>query len=121
MFSSLVAGASAFGVRRHLPSSTTAAAATMIGKRAFVSTTKPLQMANVLKLSDPQTQLLDKVDVFIFDCDGVIWRVRLVVSRGRLGSEGNCFRFKQNEALFVSHTKCCELLSMASFLRVLYV
>ena len=31
--------------------------------------------ANVLKLSDPQTELLDKVDVFIFDCDGVIWGV----------------------------------------------
>ena len=31
--------------------------------------------ANVLKLSDPQKELLGKVDVFIFDCDGVIWRV----------------------------------------------
>eukprot|EP00536_Pseudo-nitzschia_multiseries_P018882 jgi/Psemu1/248945/estExt_Genewise1.C_33040002 len=31
-------------------------------------------MANVLKLSEPQSQLLDNVDVFIFDCDGVIWR-----------------------------------------------
>jgi hypothetical protein len=31
---------------------------------------------NVAKLSDPERQLLDKVDVFIFDCDGVIWRVR---------------------------------------------
>ena len=35
--------------------------------------------ANVLKLSDPQTELLDQVDVFIFDCDGVIWRVRAFV------------------------------------------
>jgi len=35
-------------------------------------------MANVLKLSEPQSQLLDQVDVFIFDCDGVIWRVRFV-------------------------------------------
>lgn len=33
-----------------------------------------LHMANVPKLSDPQTNLLDQVDVFIFDCDGVIWR-----------------------------------------------
>jgi len=31
--------------------------------------------ANVLKLSDPG-ELLDNVDIFIFDCDGVIWRVR---------------------------------------------
>jgi len=30
--------------------------------------------ANVLKLSEPQSELLDKVDIFIFDCDGVIWR-----------------------------------------------
>jgi hypothetical protein len=31
--------------------------------------------ANVQKLIDPRTELLDNVDVFIFDCDGVIWRV----------------------------------------------
>mmetsp|Transcript_34665 Transcript_34665/g.49208 ORF Transcript_34665/g.49208 Transcript_34665/m.49208 type:complete len:365 (-) Transcript_34665:188-1282(-) len=30
--------------------------------------------ANVLKLSDPAKEILDKTDVFIFDCDGVIWR-----------------------------------------------
>lgn len=30
--------------------------------------------AQVPKLSDPQSNLLDNVDVFIFDCDGVIWR-----------------------------------------------
>jgi hypothetical protein len=109
MFSSLVASASAFGVRhRH----------TMIGKRAFVSATKPLRMANVLKLSDPQTQLLDKVDVFIFDCDGVIWRVRIhVKSSERFGSRrlapfqtvGLAFfqKIKQNDSQLMS-------LSMAS-------
>jgi hypothetical protein len=43
-------------------------------RRAFVSSTK-VSMANVLRLENPQTQLLDQVDVFIFDCDGVIWRV----------------------------------------------
>jgi hypothetical protein len=43
------------------------------------TTTTTLSMANVLKLSDPQSELLDQVDVFIFDCDGVIWRVRVVV------------------------------------------
>lgn len=31
--------------------------------------------ANVVKLSDPHREILEKVDVFIFDCDGVIWRV----------------------------------------------
>jgi len=31
-------------------------------------------MAKVNRLSDPGKQLLDNVDVFIFDCDGVIWR-----------------------------------------------
>eukprot|EP00545_Synedropsis_sp_CCMP1620_P013830 CAMPEP_0119004030 /NCGR_PEP_ID=MMETSP1176-20130426/909_1 /TAXON_ID=265551 /ORGANISM="Synedropsis recta cf, Strain CCMP1620" /LENGTH=335 /DNA_ID=CAMNT_0006955691 /DNA_START=72 /DNA_END=1079 /DNA_ORIENTATION=+ len=30
--------------------------------------------ANVQKLSDPTKEVLDKTDVFIFDCDGVIWR-----------------------------------------------
>jgi hypothetical protein len=39
----------------------------------------PLHMASVLKLSDPDA-LLNQVDIFIFDCDGVIWRVR--TSRG---------------------------------------
>jgi len=45
-------------------------------RRSF--TTTKINMANVLKLSEPQSQLLDQVDVFIFDCDGVIWRVRFV-------------------------------------------
>lgn len=31
--------------------------------------------ANVAKLSEPAKDLLPDVDVFIFDCDGVIWRV----------------------------------------------
>jgi len=31
-------------------------------------------MAKVGRLTDPNPQLLDSVDVFIFDCDGVIWR-----------------------------------------------
>lgn len=41
---------------------------------SYYSTTR--LNANVLKLSDPESQLLHNVDVFIFDCDGVIWRVR---------------------------------------------
>ena len=35
--------------------------------------------ANVLKLSEPAKDLLPGVDVFIFDCDGVIWRVSNIV------------------------------------------
>jgi len=42
--------------------------------RAFTSSSVQLRMANVSKLSEPQSELLDEVDVFIFDCDGVIWR-----------------------------------------------
>ena len=64
MFASLLANASAFGVRQQ------------IARRASSSSSTCLGMANVLKLSEPQSQLLDEVDVFIFDCDGVIWRVR---------------------------------------------
>lgn len=42
--------------------------------RSFCRTTS-LNMANVMKLTDPEENLLSQVDVFIFDCDGVIWRV----------------------------------------------
>ena len=78
----------AFSSRKHLPSAvstfgghcalkTTTTTTTTTTTRAFTSST-PLHMANVPKLSDPQSELLDKVDVFIFDCDGVIWRVRMI-------------------------------------------
>lgn len=63
----------AFSSRSHLPSVVVGGRTTSF-TRAFTSSTTSLQMANVLKLSDPQSQLLDEVDVFIFDCDGVIWR-----------------------------------------------
>ena len=63
----------AFSSRSRLPSAVVGRAPTPT--RAFTSSTASLQMANVLKLSDPQSELLDDVDVFIFDCDGVIWRV----------------------------------------------
>ncbi|CAM9629019.1 unnamed protein product [Chrysoparadoxa australica] len=33
-----------------------------------------LQMAAASRLADPTSQLLAKTDVFIFDCDGVIWK-----------------------------------------------
>jgi hypothetical protein len=67
--SSYATQALAFGIRR-VPA---IGGTVSFGRRAMST---PLRMANVLKLSDPQPQLLDQVDVFIFDCDGVIWRVR---------------------------------------------
>lgn len=65
LFASMAYQASAFGVRNQ-----------HVAKRSFLSTATTRLNANVLKLSEPKTQLLDAVDVFIFDCDGVIWRVR---------------------------------------------
>jgi hypothetical protein len=38
-------------------------------------------LAHVPKLQDPQSELLDKIDVFIFDCDGVIWRVSRIMTQ----------------------------------------
>jgi hypothetical protein len=72
----------AFSSRKYLPSAVSAfgghrALKTTTTTRAFTSST-PLHMANVQKLIDPQSELLDTVDVFIFDCDGVIWRVRMI-------------------------------------------
>jgi hypothetical protein len=92
---SLMSRSSAFSVVRHASSSvpalatryhqqqtfprsvaaSSATAATGGLARPFSSSTTTLSMASVLKLSDPQSELLDQVDVFIFDCDGVIWRV----------------------------------------------
>ncbi|CAM9387265.1 unnamed protein product [Discosporangium mesarthrocarpum] len=37
-------------------------------------TTRAVRMAHSDRLSDPVGQMLDKTDVFIFDCDGVIWK-----------------------------------------------
>ena len=73
--------------RRHLaaaasmrsPSATivapAAAAAAAAPRRSYAASATSLQMANVLKLSNPMEEMLNDVDVFIFDCDGVIWRV----------------------------------------------
>jgi hypothetical protein len=71
VFASMAYNASAFGVRQQ-----------KMSKRAFTSSATRLH-ANVPKLSEPKSQLLDDVDVFIFDCDGVIWRVRLSAARAR--------------------------------------
>ena len=54
-------------------SSSAATTATSRLSRSFVATTA--LRANVLKLTEPSKDLLSSVDVFIFDCDGVIWRV----------------------------------------------
>jgi hypothetical protein len=70
VFASMAYNASAFGVRHHQKN--------VAIKRAFTSSSTRLN-ANVLKLSDPKSQLMDQIDVFIFDCDGVIWRVRYLV------------------------------------------
>lgn len=43
-------------------------------QHTFSTTRSSLNMASVKELSNPQESLLDGVDVFIFDCDGVIWR-----------------------------------------------
>jgi hypothetical protein len=74
-FASMAYTASAFGVRSSSLHNNVATSA----KRAAFFTSSTRLNANVLKLSDPQSQLLDQVDVFIFDCDGVIWRVSILI------------------------------------------
>lgn len=53
---------------------TTPAFAARSSSRTFRSTAVTSLAANVARLSDPEEQLLKDVDIFIFDCDGVIWR-----------------------------------------------
>ena len=68
----------------------------MTTRRAFVATTR--LSAQVSKLQDPQSELLDKTDVFIFDCDGVIWRVSTTSSRyGDFVFEDLCVRFVERD------------------------
>jgi hypothetical protein len=88
--SSFVTQSMAFGIRR-VPA--IGATTISVARRPFTSST-PCYMANVLKLSDPQPQLLDQVDVFIFDCDGVIWRVRFGM-RSSLSFLSFCFCVSQ--------------------------
>ena len=57
--------------------STAVAAPAAAAPRSYATSATSLQMANVLKLSNPMEEMLNDVDVFIFDCDGVIWRVSL--------------------------------------------
>ena len=56
-----------------------AASARAFAPRAnFSRSSAAMRMAKVNRLTDPSAQLLDHVDVFIFDCDGVIWRVSVL-------------------------------------------
>jgi len=53
--------------------------ATFVSKPSYIrlpysTSSSSLQMANVPRLTEPASELVDNVDVFIFDCDGVIWR-----------------------------------------------
>jgi len=67
---SSVKGVSAFSAGR--PAFTNAVRRST-NSRSFQSSSA-LRMANVPKLTDPIENLLAGTDVFIFDCDGVIWR-----------------------------------------------
>mmetsp|Transcript_5054 Transcript_5054/g.6848 ORF Transcript_5054/g.6848 Transcript_5054/m.6848 type:complete len:347 (+) Transcript_5054:83-1123(+) len=53
------------------PKATTAA---FVPRALATASDSSLRMASVERLSDPSSELMDKTDVFIFDCDGVIWR-----------------------------------------------
>ena len=67
------------GSRNSLTTTTPATTTTTTTTAAYYTTTTTTRLhANVLKLSDPESQLLQNIDVFIFDCDGVIWRVRYI-------------------------------------------
>ncbi|KAK1739572.1 phosphoglycolate phosphatase [Skeletonema marinoi] len=74
--SSLSAALMATSVRAFSPAASSSfrssAAISNLSSRTFSSTTS--LNANVLKLTEPAKDLLPDVDVFIFDCDGVIWR-----------------------------------------------
>ena len=47
-----------------------------VGDRGMITT----KSNNVTKLTNPQEDLLDGTDVFLFDIDGVIWKVRNTAS-----------------------------------------
>ena len=73
--------------------------ATTASSRTTVATTA--LKANVLKLTEPSKDLLPHVDVFIFDCDGVIWRVSTCIYL--LWKDGNIFwRADQSIAFYVA-------------------
>ena len=81
-FAPLVAAAAgrrlAAGVCMPMPAAVAASTPPAAARRSYAATATSLQMANVLRLSNPMEEMLNDVDVFIFDCDGVIWRVSRV-------------------------------------------
>ncbi len=50
------------------------ASAARRGQVSMLATAAPPAAASVKRLTSPQEDLLKDIDVFIFDCDGVIWR-----------------------------------------------
>lgn len=75
----LPALSSAFSVPRLMRAATNplamaSAAAARRGRVSMMATVAPPGAASVKRLSSPQEELLKDIDVFIFDCDGVIWR-----------------------------------------------
>lgn len=72
--SSIIALASVRGALSFTPNTRGSFGVSKTFHGSKLSTTSSLNMAKVSKLTDPMPQLLDGVDVFIFDCDGVIWR-----------------------------------------------
>eukprot|EP00978_Attheya_sp_CCMP212_P002268 scaffold4662_cov51-Attheya_sp.AAC.3 len=68
-------GRSAFSAVSNCPPRTNATAyASQSARRVGSYTLSPFRsMATVSRLSDPTVELLDEIDAFIFDCDGVIW------------------------------------------------
>ena len=74
-FIATLPSAAAFSVPRAASLTRARAPAFVSSDVRYFRSSSSLQMANVMKLSDPQEELLGDVDVFIFDCDGVIWRV----------------------------------------------
>jgi len=68
--------ASAFTASKSLfqPAFVSSSASIHTEQQRYFRSSSALNMANVSKLTNPQEDLLASTDVFIFDCDGVIWR-----------------------------------------------
>ena len=74
------------------------------GRSSFSTTTTALN-ANVLRLSDPQRELLENVDIFIFDCDGVIWRVSVATASVYVCVSSCCYCMRSELSLWRSVPK----------------
>ena len=85
-----VAGYS-LGAARHVSSRTGAPSAVGVASNAFrmlrtrggqMQTAVSVKDAGLCKKLEVPSELLDSVDIFIFDCDGVIWKGVLNVTHG---------------------------------------